>query len=133
VAKDKNWNARPGASGARASEFFSQTEVEERWQFEAILNNHSEDGLHYLVKWKRYPATWQPGKDLKGNDEALLNYHAANPEKPGPPQWLKIPQSVSSMQFFSCFEPLETNVCLERGYCHSTNPVFLGSRAPIPG
>jgi len=42
-----------------------------------------------LVKWRYHDATWQPAKDLKGQDQALWKFHDANPEKPGPPRWLK--------------------------------------------
>jgi hypothetical protein len=100
-------------------------ESEERWEFGNILDCHNEQGLQYLVKWKNHPASWQPAKDLEGQDEVFLRYHAANPNKPGPPRWVKVPLNMRRMDFvFSFLEPLETNGCLERGYCHRTNSVF---------
>jgi hypothetical protein len=64
-------------------------EVVEKWEFEELLDCHNEDGLNYLVKWKYHEATWQPASDLKGQDQALWDFHDANPEKPAPPSWLK--------------------------------------------
>jgi hypothetical protein len=64
-------------------------EVEERWEFEGILDCHNEEGYHYLVKWKHHKPTWQPAKDLEGQDEAIWAFHNANPDKIGPPQWVK--------------------------------------------
>ena len=66
-----------------------EDELVEKWEFEDLLDCHNEDGLHYLVKWRYHDATWQPAKDLKGQDQALWKFHDANPEKPGPPRWLK--------------------------------------------
>ncbi len=60
-------------------------EMVEKWEFEKILDCHDEDGLNYLIKWKHHAATWQPATDLKGNDAALLDFHARHPGKPGPP------------------------------------------------
>ena len=126
-------------------------EPAEKWMFEKILDNHNEDGLHYLIKWKHHPASWQPAHDLKGQDEVLLKYHTAHPEKPGPPAWVKKPAVTTAradqadqapisarrssrlrakpvlnrgMEFLWNFEPFGTNGCLDRGYCHGTNPVF---------
>ena len=69
-------------------------EVEERWEYEGLLDcyKHNTDGLMYHVKWKYHPPSWQPAKDLKGQDEALLNFHRNHPDKPGPPRWVKRPR-----------------------------------------
>ena len=65
-------------------------ELTERWEFDAILNCHNDyGGLQYLVKWKHHAPSWQPAADLKGQDNVVLEYHAANPGKPGPPTWVK--------------------------------------------
>jgi transposase InsO family protein len=101
-------------------------EIEERWEFDNVLDCHNEAGLQYLVKWKHHPATWQPAGDLRGQDEVLLRYHAANPDKPGPPRWVKVLEA-RKMSLDFCFpELLETNSCLEGGYCHGTkSPLSL--------
>ena len=62
-------------------------EIVEKWYFEKILDSHNESGLQYLVKWQHHAATWQPAKDLKGQEEAIWAFHRANPGKPGPPAW----------------------------------------------
>jgi hypothetical protein len=75
-----------------------ETEPTEKWEFVDLLDVHNEDGYHYLVKWRHQPATWQPAADLKGQDEAIMRFHAAYPEKPGPPSWVKrksIPRNES--------------------------------------
>jgi hypothetical protein len=68
-------------------------EIVEKWEFDSILDCHNEDGFHYLVKWKHQPATWQPAKDLQGQNEVLLEFHRQHPEKPDPPSWVKKPAS----------------------------------------
>ena len=69
-------------------------EVVEKWEFEALLDCHNEARLHYLVKWRYHKPTWQPASDLKGQDEALLEFHKQHPDKPGPPSWVKKRPSV---------------------------------------
>ena len=63
----------------------------EKWEFDKLLDCHNEDGLHYLVKWRHHQATWQPANDLRGQDNVLLEFHRQNPDKPGPPSWVKRP------------------------------------------
>jgi transposase InsO family protein len=65
----------------------------EKWEFEDLLDCyvHDEDGHQYLVKWRYQEASWQPADDLRGQDEAILKYHARHPEKPQPPAWVKRP------------------------------------------
>ena len=70
--------------------------IEDRWQFERILDVHDEDieehGLTYQIKWKYHDEpTWEPEECLKGCDRALLQFHELNPEKPGPPAWIEKP------------------------------------------
>ncbi|MDB5911071.1 MAG: hypothetical protein JWP34_5188, partial [Massilia sp.] len=62
-----------------------------KWEFEGIADcwKHPTEGLQYQVKWKHHPPSWQPAADLKGNDEIILDFHKANPDKPGPPTWAK--------------------------------------------
>ena len=64
-------------------------EIIEKWEFEELLDSHNETGLQYLIKWKHHAPTWQPASDLKGQDEALLEYHQRYPSKPGPLSWVK--------------------------------------------
>jgi hypothetical protein len=66
-------------------------ELVERWEFEAVQDVHDEDGaagLTYLVKWKHHPASWQPQKDLDGQEAVLYDFHKANADKPGPPAFV---------------------------------------------
>jgi len=106
-------------------------EVEERWEFEAILDCHNQGQLTYLVKWKYHAPTWQPHTDLKGCDEVVRQYHADNPHKPGPPPWLKRQSPRHTRNRASplylqqcCFSQalFGTNRGLGGGYCHGTNP-----------
>lgn len=70
--------------------------IEERWEFEKILDVHDEDeeaGLTYLVKWKYHDEpTWQPEEDLKSSPDAVKRFHQQNPSKPGPPAWIARPR-----------------------------------------
>jgi hypothetical protein len=73
--------------------------IEDRWQFERILDVHDEDiqehGLTYQIKWKYHDEpTWEPEECLKGCDRALLQFHELNPEKPGPPAWVEKPPTL---------------------------------------
>lgn len=70
-------------------------ELVAKWEFETLLDCHNEDGLQYLIKWRYHKPTWQPAADLKGQDKALWDFHRANPDKPGPPRWLKKERSLS--------------------------------------
>jgi hypothetical protein len=68
-----------------------EVEPVEKWEFEELLDCHNEDGLHYLIKWWHHAPTWQPAKDLRGQDEVILDFHKRNPSKPDPPTWVKRP------------------------------------------
>lgn len=70
-------------------------EVVEKWEFDAITDCHDQDGLNYLIKWKHHPASWQPADDLRGQEEALVAFHTANPGKPAPPPWVTMPEGWS--------------------------------------
>ena len=64
--------------------------VEEKWEFEKILDVHNEDpkGLTYEIKWRHHKdTTWQLEDDLKGCERAVQRFHELNPGKPGPPVW----------------------------------------------
>jgi len=64
--------------------------VEEKWEFEKILDVHNEDprGLTYEIKWRYHKdTTWQLEDDLKGCERAVQRFHELNPRKPGPPAW----------------------------------------------
>jgi len=65
-------------------------EVVEKWEFEDILDcwKHPTKGVMYQVKWRYHAPTWQPARDMKGNNELLREYHAKNPDKPPPPRWV---------------------------------------------
>ena len=63
--------------------------IEDKWEFEKILDVHDEDlrehGLTYLIKWKYHEEpTWQPEADLKGCERQVLAFHEQHPEKPKP-------------------------------------------------
>lgn len=74
-------------------------EVVEKWEFEGIQDCYNESGLHYPVQWRDHPPSWQPAKDLKGCDTVILQYHASNLDKPGPPRWVKKPNERLTPQF----------------------------------
>lgn len=59
-------------------------EAVEKWEFEDLLDCHNQDGLHYRIKWKYYPLSWQPAIDLKEQDQVILSFHRRHPDKPGP-------------------------------------------------
>lgn len=63
------------------------------WPFNRILDYGKADNgrWQYLVDWIGHDPTWQPVADLKGCDDALWEYHNANPSLP-PPHWLKKPE-----------------------------------------
>ena len=129
-------------------------EVTEKWEFDKLLNSHRDYGdLQYLVKWKHHAATWQPASDLKGQDEAILDFHRNHQGKPGPPSWVKQPKPPTTTavaaparrrnaqvaaapmylhQFEASLTPFGSNGCVEGGYCHSTRPSPMWSRAPKP-
>ena len=75
----------------RVAERDDDGNIEDKWEFEKILDVHdeAEDGtLTYQIKWKHYDeATWQPEEDLKGSKRAVQRFHERNPDKPGPPSW----------------------------------------------
>jgi hypothetical protein len=90
---DINAQERKNIAG-RVAERDDDGNVEEKWEFEKILDVHDEDiaetGLTYQVKWKYHDEpTWQPEEDLKGSERAVRRFHEQNPEKPGPPTWAR--------------------------------------------
>ncbi len=62
---------------------------QEEWYFERILNSRlTAEGLEYKVKWPApHRATWEPAANLQGCDSDIGDFHKANPDKPGPPDW----------------------------------------------
>lgn len=61
------------------------------WMVEKILNSritknrYGKIRLEYFVKWKGYPPSWRPQRDLIPGSEALLyTFHDQNPDKPSP-------------------------------------------------
>ena len=77
----------------RVAERGDDGNIEDKWEFEKILDVHDEakDGtLTYQIKWKHYDElTWQPEEDIKGSKRAVQRFHKQNPDKPGPPSWAK--------------------------------------------
>jgi hypothetical protein len=42
-----------------------------------------------MVKWEGYDKpTWQLEGDLRGYNDAIWEFHDANPDKPKPPAWV---------------------------------------------
>jgi hypothetical protein len=86
-----NQNERRNVAG-RVVERDDDGNIEEKWEFEKIIDVHDEDpaGLTYEIKWKHHDeTTWQLENDLKGCERAVQLFHERNPSKPGPPAWAK--------------------------------------------
>ena len=86
---DINTSERRNVKG-RVVERDDNGNVEEKWEFEKILDVHNEDpkGLTYEIKWRHHKdTTWQLEDDLKGCERAVQRFHELNPGKPGPPVW----------------------------------------------
>src|SRR6266478_355894 len=66
-----------------------EAEPVEKWEFEKLLDCHNEASLHYLIKWQHHTPTWQPAKDLRGQNKIILDFHRKNPSKPDPPPLVK--------------------------------------------
>jgi hypothetical protein len=84
----------------------------EEWHFENVMDfGKANNGRwKYLGKWEGYDElTWQPVGDLRGCDDAIQEFHDANPNKPGPPTWVvrrnkarkRQESRVCSMHFFA--------------------------------
>ena len=91
-AINKEWDSR-------AEGIVPTTENDEEgplWYFQSILNSrNTRKGLEYKVKWHApHRPSWQPAADLQGNDEEIIRFHRDNPTKPGPPNWISIPQEA---------------------------------------
>jgi len=61
------------------------------WMIEDVLdsritkNRQGKVRLEYFVRWKGYPPSWRPQRDLIPGSEALLyKFHAENPDRPSP-------------------------------------------------
>ena len=53
------------------------------------INRRRKCRLQYLVKWSGYEGTdeetsWIPASELKHTTESVVDFHLANPDKPGP-------------------------------------------------
>ena len=61
------------------------------------MNQQGKVSLEYYVKWKGYPPSWRPQRDLMPGCEALLyDFHVQHPDKPSPTEvWRR-----RSSQFF---------------------------------
>lgn len=60
-----------------------------KWLFEALLDSRRHRGtgaLEYHIQWKHHPASWQPASDLRDCQEVVREFHAKNPNRPGPQQ-----------------------------------------------
>jgi hypothetical protein len=63
----------------------------EEWRFEKVIDFEKDNNgqWQYLVKWEGYDEpTGQPAGDLRSCDDAIWEFHNANPYKPGPPAWV---------------------------------------------
>ena len=63
---------------------------EEEWEVKAVVDSRLfRRRLQYLVEWIGYEGTpdaasWQPASDLENSQEMVDDFHAKNPDKPGP-------------------------------------------------
>ena len=60
-------------------------EVIVKWEFDDLLDCHNNDGWHYKIKWRYHKPSWQPLRDLEGQEATVLDFHRRHPNKPGPP------------------------------------------------
>ena len=61
---------------------------EDEWEVQEIIDSKLHRGkLRYRAKWIGYDddPTWYPHTDFEGSPHLLRKYHAAYPDKPGPP------------------------------------------------
>jgi hypothetical protein len=66
-----------------------EQEIVEKWKFDLILDIYNEDEHHYLIQWKHHAPIWQPAVNLKDQNEAIIKYHKANPDKCDPSSWVR--------------------------------------------
>jgi hypothetical protein len=59
------------------------------WKFDEILDVHNQNGHHYCIQWKHYAPIWQPAKNLKDQNEAIMTFHKTHPDKCPPPNWVR--------------------------------------------
>jgi hypothetical protein len=65
----------------------------EEWEVEEICGVRRfgpHQNWQYLIKWKGYPEsdnTWEPIRNLKHTNDAILEYHKQNPSKQRPKQF----------------------------------------------
>lgn len=90
----------PGQAGTRrdipandGKEVTREDGVEDtvEWRFERVLDYQKgvNGRWQYLVKWSgNHKPTWEPAGNLRGCDDALWDFHNANPDKTKP-SWLK--------------------------------------------
>ena len=126
---DINTAERRNVQG-RVAERDDDGNVEDKWEFEKILDVHDEDprGLTYEIKWKYHrDTTWQLEEDLKGCERAIQRFHELNPENPDPlpghvihkgtlPAAGAAPGALDQR-----FDGLETKPFGRGEYCHGTN------------
>ncbi|RAL58232.1 hypothetical protein DID88_002280 [Monilinia fructigena] len=88
-------------------------EETERWEFDKLLDCHNEDGFHYQVKWKHHPASWQPAEDLRGQEDTIIAFHLANPDKPEPPAWVGFKRPKKLRQLITTPKKVHFNPMVE--------------------
>jgi hypothetical protein len=66
-----------------------EKEEEKTWEFNKILNVHNQNKHHYYIQWKYHALIWQPAKNLKGQDEAIMAFHRIHPDKCLLPNWVR--------------------------------------------
>jgi hypothetical protein len=59
------------------------------WEFNKILDVHNQNEHHYCIQWKHHAPIWQPAKDLKGQNEAIMAFHRTYPDKCPSPNWVR--------------------------------------------
>lgn len=77
------------ASGPRVAT--TRDKIGREWMIKEILNSRitknrqGNTRLEYYVRWKGYPASWTPQKDLIPGAEAMLyDFHVQHPDRPSP-------------------------------------------------
>jgi hypothetical protein len=64
-------------------------EGKKTWKFDEILDVYNQDGHYYCIQWKHHALIWQPAKNLKDQNEAIMAFHRTYLDKCLPPNWVR--------------------------------------------